>query len=239
MRIGYISKPILGHAETHADCVAALNHTIAQCLALGHSAKEIQFPYQAETMQRAWGVISSTEVNTTLKLFAAQIGHKPKHGELELVTQIIAQLGQHHTAAEFTQALAVMKQSQQQIEALFSDVDIILTPVLARPPVEEGFFQPKPYEKVILDFLTYMPVSFVLNQLQKEMAKKVFSYVAFTPICNLSGHPAMSVPLYWNAQGLPIGSHFIGRWNDEATLLQLAAELEDAFPWGEKYKLLR
>jgi amidase len=60
------------------------------------------------------------------------------------------------------------------------------------------------------------------------------SYIPYTPICNITGQPAMSVPLYWNGDNLPIGSHFVARFGDEATLFRLAAQLEKARPWAER-----
>jgi amidase len=60
------------------------------------------------------------------------------------------------------------------------------------------------------------------------------AFVPFTPIANITGQPAMSVPLYWNAENLPLGSHFIGRFGDEATLFRLAAQLEAAHPWAHR-----
>jgi amidase len=59
-------------------------------------------------------------------------------------------------------------------------------------------------------------------------------FMPFTPICNLTGQPAMSVPLFWNSDGLPVGTHFIGRFGDEATLFRLAAQLEAARPWASR-----
>jgi Asp-tRNA(Asn)/Glu-tRNA(Gln) amidotransferase A subunit family amidase len=92
--------------------------------------------------------------------------------------------------------------------------DVLLTPTLGRPPVKIGELdQTWPVDKLIPWLNAYVP---------------------FTPLANATGQPAMSVPLYWNADGLPIGSHFFGRHTDEVTLLRLAAQLEQARPWTKR-----
>jgi amidase len=65
--------------------------------------------------------------------------------------------------------------------------------------------------------------------------ERAIAYVPFTPMANATGQPAMSVPLYWNKVGLPMGSHFIGRFGDEATLFRLAAQLEKVQPWADRF----
>jgi amidase len=66
------------------------------------------------------------------------------------------------------------------------------------------------------------------------MVEKTFDYMPFTPLFNATGQPAMSVPLHWNAAGLPIGMQFAARLGDEATLFRLAGQLEQARPWFDR-----
>ena len=65
----------------------------------------------------------------------------------------------------------------------------------------------------------------------RALAKKPLSFIPYTPLFNVTGQPAMSLPLHWNASGLPIGMHFVARMGDEATLFRLAAQFEQARPW--------
>jgi amidase len=100
-----------------------------------------------------------------------------------------------------------------------NDYDLLLTPTLGSPPLKLGSFASTPENP-----LAGMQVA--------------TEFVPFTPICNITGQPAMSVPLYWNTEGLPIGTHFIGRYGDEATLFRLASQLEQARPWAHRRPLV-
>jgi amidase len=92
--------------------------------------------------------------------------------------------------------------------------DSFLTPVLGAPPIS-------------------------LGEIDQEgdwgaVTEQLFEYVAFTPVANFSGLPAMSVPTHWSDAGLPIGTHFMGPFGDEYRMLSLAAQLEQAMPWRDR-----
>jgi len=103
----------------------------------------------------------------------------------------------------------------RRIAPFMQKYDVLLTPTVAEPPPLLGSFDSTPDDPM-------------------AGMRRAGLFTPFTPICNATGQPAMSVPLYWNAEGLPIGSHFVGHFGDEATLFRLAAQLEAARPWADR-----
>ena len=129
-------------------------------------------------------------------------------------------MGLRRTSADYLTALQELQQVSRQVARYFVDVDVWLTPTLAELPPLLGSFDGPPDNPMFGLFRSAL-------------------LVPFTPIANITGQPAMSVPLHWNQAGMPIGSHFIGRFGDEATLLRLAAQLEEARPWADRHPPVR
>jgi amidase len=98
--------------------------------------------------------------------------------------------------------------------------DVWITPTLGRPPERNGVFD------------------FDDTDLLKSFAPQI-DYVPFTALQNVTGQPAVNVPLYWNKDNLPIGTQFVGAFGDELTLLRLAAQLEKSNPWADRYAKIR
>jgi amidase len=124
-------------------------------------------------------------------------------------------MGRQIIASDYLFAVQTLQKISRDVASFFLDYDIFMTPTLGEPPVALGTFD--------------SPANDPLKGWRRSA-----QFAAFTPICNATGQPAMSVPLYWNEEGLPIGIHFIGRFGDEATLFRLASQLEEARPWKHR-----
>jgi amidase len=132
--------------------------------------------------------------------------------QVEPVTWALYESAQNIDGADYVLALEQLQRSSRTIARWFTHFDVLVAPVVAEPPPLLGQFSPAP-EKALEGF---------------EAAAR---YVHLAPLANVTGQPAMSVPLFWNEDGLPIGVQFMGRFGDEATLFRLASQLEDAQPW--------
>ena len=124
----------------------------------------------------------------------------------------MAEQGRQGSAADYAGALRGMHRIGREVSRFLERYDVLLTPTMATPPLPLGRLA-----------LTRSDFPGLVTDLART--------IGFTQLFNASGHPAMSVPLSWNAAGLPIGVQFAGRFGDEATLFRLAAQLESARPW--------
>ncbi len=122
----------------------------------------------------------------------------------------------------------------RRVATFFEDYDVLLTATLAQPPWEHGSLDPTPRQLMLLRALRRFPARPLLQGLFRQMAAEILDPIPNTPLFNMTGQPAASVPLIWNEQGLPIGVQFAARFGDEATLFRLSAQLESARPWAHR-----
>ncbi len=145
-------------------------------------------------------------------------------------------MGRTYSAGHFVKAMREWELAARIMGRFHETYDIYLTPTLAYPPVKIGELKPKPIELILLKVINTLGLGGLLKAsgITDKLAVENLSKMPFTELANFTGQPAMSVPLYWTDDQLPCGVHFMGRYGDEATLLRLAAQLEEAQPWFDK-----
>lgn len=199
-------------SEPHADCLAALDEAVQICRDLGHIVEEAPFTVDPELFGKATGTIISANTRAEMEHRAEQLGRPLREDDVEPRTWGLSSLAHSLSSVDYVRALQTIHATGRALAKHLTAYDVLLSPTMATPPLPLGVLS-------------------LSNPDAETQIKAVFSTVGYTQLLNATGNPAMSVPLYWNADGLPIGVQFAGRIGDEATLFQLAGQLEKAQPW--------
>jgi amidase/6-aminohexanoate-cyclic-dimer hydrolase len=219
LRIAVSTRSFTGD-NIHPDCVAAVQHTAALCESLGHHLVSAEPTLDIRRFAHAWANIVACGTQLTVQSRLAALGRPLADGELEGVTRLACELGATLSGADYLAAIDVVHAIGRQMAHWMTPYDVLLTATLGEPPAEIGRMASDRADGWT-DFLDYR-----LNH--------VLPYSPFTALANGTGQPAMSVPLWWNEAGLPVGTHFMAKAGDDLMLLQLAAQLEQADPWFHK-----
>jgi amidase len=221
LKIGVLkSVPAGWHSEAnlHPDCADAVEDAALLCESLGHTVEEIDSGVFSDfTIATTFGKVFNAFACHTVEYWERELGREITQDEVEPITWASVQRGRQTSSGKYLQAVENMHRFARKIARWFHDenYDILLTPTMRTPPAAIGSFQFKPDN----------PAGWL---------EPTFSSVVFTRVQNMTGQPAMSVPLHWNKNNIPIGTHFAARFGDEATLFRLAAQLEDARPWRNR-----
>ncbi len=219
LRIAVSTRSFTGD-EIHRDCVAAVQHTATLCEALGHHLVPAEPTLDIHRFAHAWANIVACGTQLTVQSRLATLGRPLADGDIEGVTRMACELGETLSGADYIAAIDAVHAVGRQMAYWLTDYDVLLTATLGEPPAEIGRMASDRADGWT-DFLDYR-LNFVLP------------YSPFTALANGTGQPAMSMPLWWNEAGLPVGTHFMAKAGDDLMLLQLAAQLEQAEPWFHK-----
>ncbi len=235
LRIGFTTKPFLP-GTVAPECVRAVEDVARLCASLGHEVEEASLSVDGQTFARDF--VTHVAASTASELVACEelLGRPATREEIHTETWLIAMLGHSLSAVDLTLARRRLFAAARRALAFHDRYDLLLTPTLGRAPIRHGELRPPRVEALFQEIIARADLRSVMKipGLIDMMASRVFSYIPFTPIANVSGQPSMSVPLYWDSSGLPIGTMFTAPMGDEATLFQLAAQLESARPWAQR-----
>jgi len=236
LRIALTKRPFVSTVAPHPDCAAAADDAARLLSGLGHDVEEADLDIDGDAFARDFFVLVCVEIAALLARAQERLGRRARRSELETNTAITAMIGRQQTAVQATRARDRLEAAIRGAAPIHDRFDLVLSPTLGLPPPAIGALVPHGAEAFGHDVLVALRLGFLLRLpgVVEAAVKRVFAFMPFTPIANVSGQPAMSVPLFWNAAGLPIGVQLQARFGDEATLFRVAAQLEAARPWADR-----
>jgi len=216
------------------ECIAAVESAARLCAELGHQVSAarpaLDIPSVIDAFVTLTGAEGALEVAESERLTGRKVGP----GDVELVNWVIRVIGHKRSAADLDQAFEVMRRTSQQVALFMEDYDVLLTSTLAQPSWPIGAGDLSAGQRAMLQVVGRAPAAPLLAAVVKQLAGEILRPMPNTPLCNLTGQPAMSVPLHWTADGMPVGVQFIGRVEEEGLLFRLASQLEGARPWRDR-----
>jgi len=216
LKIGF-TRQFPSATPVHSDCLEAVDRTVTLLQELGHIVEEQSPQYSAMDLAYHCALIGMSFVRAEINARLQTLGRTLQDDDLEVATRGLLDVMQHSTATDYATALKYINQTSRQAVPFFQRYDLWLTPTLASAPAELGYLFCNKAEEAL------------------DLYERISSYTPFTGFANATGLPAMSVPLHWNKNNLPIGVQFVGRSGEEALMFALAGQLEHAQPWIDRY----
>ena len=222
LRIGLQTTNPIGDTPVHADCVAAAESAAKLLESLGHSV-EVAAPkgFDREELIMQFGAVWAADCSYLLDDWGNKVGREVTADDVEILTWALAEMGKSVTAAQLVGAVTDAMKANRQAATWWDHgpegdgFDLLLTPTLGEPPVPHGTFDSTPEEPLSGFF-------------------RAAAFVPYTAQFNVSGQPAINLPLHWNDEGLPIGVQLVAAFGREDLLLRVAAQLETAQPWVDR-----
>jgi Asp-tRNA(Asn)/Glu-tRNA(Gln) amidotransferase A subunit family amidase len=233
LRIGFHASSAINGAVDR-EAVTAVSDAAKLLDSLGHHVEAVESPVDDAVLARdfltLWFANAAYQVGYVRSLTGAG-----REG-FEQDTLIMAALGSRTTAVEYVAAVERRHEHVRALARFHDRYDLLLTPSLATPPPRIGQFDTPKSLRPLAETLLRTRTAGVLSKLGivDRMIDDNLGWVPFTQLANLTGRPAMSVPLHWTVDGLPLGVQFVAPLGGEATLLRLASQLEQAQPWFDR-----
>ena len=216
LRIGLLDHHPQGGAVA-AECTSAARSVAAVLESFGH-AVEPAWPAALEdtTVISRFGALWSTNVGVSLRRFEEQLGRPLAEDEFEPANRIQAEYAKHLSAIDYALALSAIADFRRALQSWWADGwDLLLTPTVAELPLPLGTIGNNPDHPM-------------------DAMERAGEFVAFTPPFNMSGQPAINVPVEWTEAGLPVGVQLAAAYGREDVLLRVASQLEMAKPWAHR-----
>lgn len=237
LRIAYTFEPFMG-GVLHPDCRAALEDSLVLLRDMGHEVVEAHPPLSSpDELCRAMLVIVCGEMASFVDNSIRLLGRHATYRDFESGSWALARYGHILKAVDFARMRELALRQGRIMRDFHQHYDLLVTPTVNQLPVPVGAFRLDPREAKLSRLVLGkwgMDWPLRMGSRLADMSQAIMQYMGWTVPFNMSGQPAMSVPLFWNKAGLPIGTQFVAGMGNEKLLLQLATALENARPWHHR-----
>lgn len=243
-RIAFTLRNAYG-LEIHQHCQQAVMETVSLLKELGHQVDEINPEYDDKEAVLSLVMVMSSHVAAKLERIKLEFKRPVNRKTIEEQNLTLGLIGKKLNVIDFIKAKQSWREIGSAMNGLLETYDMLLTPTLGRPPIKIGATEPGLQDRISMKVVN-SPIGTALFS-NRKMGQNIISQlidsvvgpqIPLTAVANITGLPAMSLPLFWTDEGLPIGVQFIGRFCDEATLFRLASQLEKSRPWFKKKPLV-
>jgi amidase len=214
LRIGLRTRTRAG-AESAPDCVGAVTDAGRLLESLGHHVEVVEIPALDEPVDGAFGTVMMVAVARDLERWSLRTGEAITADDVEPANLFLAQMGAAVTGSDYAGAIEAMQLWSRHVATWWGDHDILVTPTSPEPPVFLGELAP--------------------TNADPRMSVRMGNLVSFTAPFDITGQPAISLPLHWTEDGLPVGVQLAAAYGREDVLLRLSAQLEQAAPWKDRH----
>ncbi|WP_279106747.1 amidase [Gordonia paraffinivorans] len=234
LRIGFTTRSAINPAP-HPEAVAAVQRAANVLTELGHHVEEVDPPHDDAELARdfleIWFAKAAAQVDEARRRTGAS------DADFEADTLAVAEIGRASGVVPLFRALDDVNDHVLALERFHRTYDLLMTPTLATPPPRIGAMTTPPLLQHAARLAAKARIGSVMSRLGlvEQLIAENLGWVPYTQLANLTGRPAVSVPLHWTADGLPLGVQFVGRLGADGELLALAASLEQAAPWFHRY----
>lgn len=231
-----VSSPI--GTEVHPECKEAVFKTAKLLQSMGHEVEEKEAPVDGEKLAQSYITLYFGEVAASLKLMEETLGRKVRMGDVEPTTWLLGLLGKATSLEEWIEHLREWDKAAFLMEEFHETYDLYMTPTTAFPPAKIGELAISRLEEKMIHVVHLLKLGSVVKKMHiiDEMIEKSFKRTPFTQLANLTGQPAMSVPLHLTKKGLPLGVQFLAAKGREDLLFQLAGTFEQTEHWIDMKK---
>jgi amidase len=234
LRIGFSTASAI-RGTPHPEAVAAVEHAARLLTDLGHDVEEVPAPHDDAKLARDFLTIWFAHQTNEMERIKARTGRGDDAFEQD--TRVMAALGRAITALELDEALEPHRfEHIAGLSRLHETHDLLLTPTLGEPPIAIGALDlPRPLKLVTEGLLRTRTTKVMqLTGVVDQVVQRNLAWVPYTQLANVTGRPAISLPLHWTPGGLPMGVQLVGPLRSEGLLLRLARQLEQAAPWADR-----